>query len=107
VELTSPGTPILITLQEKGRFKCRRCESEIYRHSNPLHLHLTAYSEKSKNIPFEVNNMKIFVILFVKYPNFAHFIITEGKEYLNVVVTVTSLELLVFDRKRGAMILIV
>jgi hypothetical protein len=28
-----------------------------------------------------------------KYPNFAHFIIEEGKEYLNVVVTVADLEL--------------
>ncbi len=47
--------------------------------------------------------MTMLVILFGKYPNFAHFIITEGKVYLNVVVTVADLELSVFlQKKRGS-----
>ncbi len=40
--------------------------------------------------------MTIYANFFRKYPNFARFKIAEGKEYLNVVVTVAGLELSVF-----------
>jgi hypothetical protein len=44
----------------------------------------------------EVDKMTILAIFVRKKTNFGHFTIAEGKEYLNVVVTVAGLELSVF-----------